>query len=129
MLPRETVESFSGHLLPCSERFQRVRESHPEANPACTKPLPAVEPVNEELTRGPRGFHRIALTFDADSEGDALPALVDVLRSARIDARFFAIGHWVKRYLASGFDSRAARERFRFLSRSALTLKAAFIRR
>lgn len=71
--------------------------------PRATTPKPlrsASAPLKEELSRGPRGFHQIALTFDAGGEADALPALLDALRNAQIHATFFLTGDWVQHYPA-----------------------------
>jgi peptidoglycan-N-acetylglucosamine deacetylase len=51
-----------------------------------------------EMTRGPQGLHQVALTFDAGSEADAFPALLQILDRLQVKATFFLTGKWAQRY-------------------------------
>jgi peptidoglycan/xylan/chitin deacetylase (PgdA/CDA1 family) len=47
-----------------------------------------------EITRGPRGHARIALTFDAGGEADCFNDLIKALAHARVASTFFITGKW-----------------------------------
>ena len=51
-----------------------------------------------ELQRGPRGAHRVAVTFDAGGEADAFPALLAALAAARVRSTFFLTGEWMRQH-------------------------------
>ena len=70
-------------------------------------PIPASTPSKRELRdvvavselhRGPRGAHRLAMTFDAGGEADAFPALVAALSSAGVRSTFFLAGEWMQKH-------------------------------
>ena len=54
-------------------------------------------PVSE-LQRGPRGAHRVAVTFDAGGEADAFPTLLAALAAARARSTFFLTGEWMREH-------------------------------
>ena len=51
-----------------------------------------------EVQRGPRGAHRLAITFDAGGEADAFPALLAALAAARVRSTFFLTGEWMSQH-------------------------------
>ena len=79
-------------LLPWRDLRGEVRPAIPYQPGA----FAAVAP--REMTRGPQGLRQIALTFDAGSEADAFPALLQVLDQMQVKATFFLTGRWAQRY-------------------------------
>lgn len=68
-------------------------------------------PSSNEISRGPTGRHRLAVTFDAGGESDQTIKLLTALENARIRCTFFVTGHWasthpefVREILARGHE-------------------------
>jgi peptidoglycan/xylan/chitin deacetylase (PgdA/CDA1 family) len=62
-----------------------------------TKPRTAQAELPVEVERGPRGFSRIAITFDAGAETDCFEDLIMALESARVQSTFFITGNWAQK--------------------------------
>jgi len=60
-----------------------------------------------EISRGPVGSHRIALTFDAGGEADGLPVLLNALDAAKVRCTFFLTGKWALSHPALARDIHA----------------------
>ncbi len=52
--------------------------------------------IGNEITRGPRGKSRIALTFDAGATADCFGDLILTLEKARVHSTFFITGNWAQ---------------------------------
>lgn len=58
--------------------------------------LSTIKPSVEEISKGPVGAKRIALTFDAGAVSEATPKILKELEDGGIKATFFLTGKWVK---------------------------------
>lgn len=58
--------------------------------------LSTIKPSAEEISRGPVGSKRVALTFDAGAESEVTPKILEVLEDSGVKATFFLTGKWVK---------------------------------
>ena len=64
-----------------------------------------------EIERGPNGQRRLALTFDAGADAQALPSILEALRARQLRATFFVTGQFarsspelVRRIVAEGHE-------------------------
>jgi len=51
-----------------------------------------------EIERGPTGQRKLALTFDAGADAQALPTILDALRARHLRATFFLTGQFVRSF-------------------------------
>jgi peptidoglycan-N-acetylmuramic acid deacetylase len=99
--PPTAVDDATQEPVPtATEETGSVEATPTAAQPRRPTPTAEAAPAGgwSEVVRGYPGKKRVALTFDAGSTGETMPAVLDVLRQRHIHITMFFTGKFVEQY-------------------------------